>query len=190
MPQVERAPETLTRSGPVAGFGYAWAGPPIKNEDEATALDFIADYLFNGDTGTVARQLVGIDATVNAQYVTYYDPGVLYVEATGSQSPRARPVIDAALAAMKTPLDAKTFAAARNAFEYHVTSDVASPLALADNFGWYASEGNPAYAPGVDLDGGDYVRSIRALTPQFVAATVAKYLGGSRAIVMLAAGAK
>ncbi|MBV8600733.1 MAG: insulinase family protein [Candidatus Eremiobacteraeota bacterium] len=186
--QVEKTPQPLTRKGPVAGFGYAWPGPPIKNEEEATALDFIADYLFNPDTGTVARAVAGTDVSINAQFVTYYDPGVLFVEATGSRAPFVRAAIDAALAAMRTPLDPKLFVAARNAFEYHVTSDVSTPLSLADNFGWYASEGNVEYAPGADLDGGRYVRSVRALTPQSVAATAAKYLSGPPAVVMLAVG--
>ncbi len=56
------APETLAAaSGPVSargaepGFGLGWAGPPISSEREATAFDFIADYLFYPDTGVVQK---------------------------------------------------------------------------------------------------------------------------------------
>ncbi|MBV8424457.1 MAG: insulinase family protein [Candidatus Eremiobacteraeota bacterium] len=179
------ASPTLTRPGPVPGFGYAWPGPSIKDERAATALDFVADYLFNPDTGVVTHQLDGVDANVDAQYVTYYDPGVFYVEATGTQADGARNKIQAALEAMRKPLDAKTFDEARKQFEYHVVSDVSTPLTLADNFGWYASEGNAAYAPGADLDGGHYINSIRGLTPQLVAETVNKFLSASPATASL-----
>jgi len=173
---VSQAPQNVVRDGPVPGFGYAWAGPPIKDERAATALDFVADYLFDPDSGVVSRQLDDVDASIDAQYVTYYDPGVFYVEATGGQATAARAKIEAALAQMRKPLDRQTFEAARRLFEYHVMSDVATPLSLADNFGWYALEGNAAYAPGADLDAGQYISSIRALTPELVAETVTKYI--------------
>ena len=182
---VHDAPQNVTRNGPVPGFGMAWSGPPIKDERAATALDFVADYLFNPDTGLVTHQLEGIDAVIDAQYVTYYDPGVFYVEATGNQSSTVRPKIEAALAAMRTPIDPKAFEEARRQFEYHVTSDVSTPLTLADNFGWYASEGDAAYAPGADLESGRYVSSIRELTPQLVADTVSKYLSVAPATAAL-----
>ncbi len=180
-------PQSVTRTGPVPGFGYAWAGPPISDERAATALDFVADYLFNPETGAVTHQLQNLDVGLEAQYVTYHDPGVFYVEVTGSQAEAVRAKIDDAIAAMKSPLDAKAFQAARLLFEYHVMSDVSTPLALADNFGWYASEGDAAYAPGADLDGGRYMASVRSLTPDFVARTVAKYLGASPATARLKA---
>jgi predicted Zn-dependent peptidase len=173
---VASSPESVTRNGPVPGFGFAWTGPPIKDERAATALDFVADYLFDPDSGVVSRQLDDLDATIDAQYVTYFDPGVFYVEATGGQATAARAKIETALASMRKPLDQQTFEAARRAFAYHVMSDVATPLALADNFGWYAAEGNAAYAPGADLDAGRYIASIHALTPEIVAETVSKYL--------------
>lgn len=182
------AAQQVTRTGTLPGFGYAWAGPSIKDERAATALDFVADYLFNPDTGVVTQQTRNLDANIDAQYVTYYDPGVFYVEATGSQAAAVRTQIDAALAGMRKPLDPKTFDAARRQFEYHVTSDVSTPLALADNFGWYASEGNAAYAPGADLYGGRYINSIRGLTPKVVAETVEKYLGRSPAAAKLEPG--
>ncbi|MBV8150460.1 MAG: insulinase family protein [Candidatus Eremiobacteraeota bacterium] len=181
--QLAQPPPPVSRESVASGFGYAWAGPPISSELEATALDFIADYLFNPDTGTVMRALSDADVNVAAQFVTYYDPGVLYVEATGRESPRARTAIDAALAALRTPIGETEFARARAEFEYHVLSDVSTPLALADDFGWYASEGNVAYAPGADPNSGRYAQAIRALTPRFVAATAAKYLEAAPAVV-------
>lgn len=173
---VSTAPQSVVRNGPVPGFGFAWTGPPIKDERAATALDFVADYLFDPDSGVVSRQLDDIDASIDAQYVTYYDPGVFYVEATGGQATAARAKIETALASMRKPLDKQSFEAARRLFEYHVMSDVSTPLALADNFGWYSLEGDAAYAPGADLDAGRYIASIHALTPDMVAETVAKYL--------------
>ncbi|MGH7660217.1 MAG: M16 family metallopeptidase [Vulcanimicrobiaceae bacterium] len=184
---VRAQPESVSRPGPVPGFGYAWTGPAINEERAATALDFVADYLFNNDTGSVTQQLQNLDVGVEAQYVTYHDPGVFYVEVTGPQAEVVRARIDEAIAAMKSPLDAKAFQKARLRFEYHVMSDVSTPLALADNFGWYASEGNAAYAPGADLEDGRYMSSVRALTPEFVAQTVSKYLSGSPAKAMLTA---
>ncbi|MGH7330122.1 MAG: M16 family metallopeptidase, partial [Polyangiaceae bacterium] len=175
----------VTQSGSIPGFGYAWAGPAIKDEHAATALDFVADYLFNPDSGIVTQQTGDLDVTINAQYVTYYDPGVFYVEAIGTQAAGVRTKVDEALAAMRKPLDAKIFESARRQFEYHVTSDVSTPLSLADNFGWYASEGNAAYAPGADLMGGRYISSVRALTPKLVAETVQKYLSAPPATVTL-----
>ncbi len=176
---VSQAPQSITRNGPIPGFGFAWTGPSIKDERAATALDFVADYLFDPDSGVVSRQLDDVDASIDAQYVTYYDPGVFYVEATGGQATAARAKIETALASMRKPLDKQTFEAARRLFEYHVMSDVATPLSLADNFGWYALEGNAAYAPGADLDAGRYIAAIHSLTPQMVAETVTKYLTAS-----------
>lgn len=185
--EVRAQPQSVSRQGPVPGFGYAWTGPSINDERAATALDFVADYLFNTDTGSVTQQLQNLDVGVEAQYVTYHDPGVFYIEVTGAQSEVVRAKVDEAIAAMKDPLDAKTFQRARLRFEYHVMSDVSTPLALADNFGWYASEGDAAYAPGADLEGGRYMSSVRALTPEFVAQTVSKYLGASPAKATLTA---
>jgi len=176
---VSQAPQSVTRRGPVPGFGFAWSGPSIKDERAATALDFVADYLFDPDSGVVSRELDDVDASIDAQYVTYYDPGVFYVEATGGQATAARAKVEEALASMRKPLDKQTFEAARRLFEYHVMSDVATPLSLADNFGWYALEGNAAYAPGADLDAGRYVAAIHGLTPEIVAEVVAKYLTAS-----------
>ena len=53
-----------------------------------------------------------------------------------------------ALSKMRTPMDAQTFNAAREAFLYHVAVDTQTPQERADNLGWYSVEGNVGYAPG------------------------------------------
>jgi len=65
---------------------------------------------------------------------------------------------------------------ARDAFEYHILSDLQTPTERADNFGWYAVEGNLAYAPGVNGDAGAYFTAAKSLTPAFVADVVTRYL--------------
>ena len=56
---------------------------------------------------------------------------------------------------------------------------------MADNFGWYAVEGNAAYAPGANEEDGAYFKAASQLTPEFVAATAEKYLGKSPVSVTL-----
>jgi predicted Zn-dependent peptidase len=77
---------------------------------------------------------------------------------------------------MRTPIDKALFAALLDAFEYHLLSDLQTPLSVADNFGWYAVEGNPMYAPGIGGDRGAYFRQLHSLTPEFVAHVAQKYL--------------
>ena len=84
---------------------------------------------------------------------------------------------------MQTPLDATTFARARDAFIYHIRSDLQTPAELADTFGWYSVEGNPSYAPGAGGLDGTYFRDARALTSAFVAETVKRFLGKPGATV-------
>ena len=53
------------------GEGLAWTGPPIADERAATALDFVADYLFRDETGVVSKALDPTgDAYVNGQFIT------------------------------------------------------------------------------------------------------------------------
>ncbi len=89
-----------------------------------------------------------------------------------------RPLIDAALAALRAPLDAARFAAARDAFEYHILADLQTPSQIADNFGWYAVEGNLAYAPGANDATGPYFEAANAMTPASVAEVAKRYLAG------------
>jgi len=177
------APAPVQTSGAQAGFGRAWAGPPISDEREATALDFVADYLFAPDTGTVQRAAEQSGAEIVGTFVTFHDPGVFLVTATGGDQTAARTVVDAALNAMRKPLAHDVFTEARRAFVYHILSEAQTAGELADSYGWYAVEGNAAYTPGEGGTRGKYLAAADALTPEFVAATVAKYLGRAGATV-------
>ncbi|MBV9332421.1 MAG: insulinase family protein [Candidatus Eremiobacteraeota bacterium] len=170
------APVSATATGSVDGVGLAWIGPPISDEKAATALDFVADYLFRDQTGVVMKALdrAKSDALVVGQFITLHDPGVMVVTIGGDEEKQAeRRVLDA-LTALQQPLDARTFEAAREAFLYHVASDTQTPQERADNLGWYSTEGNLSYAPGIA--NGNYERNVRALDPQFVAGVVRRYL--------------
>lgn len=166
----------VTQSAQVGGMGFAWPGPPIADAKAATAMDFIADYLFDADHGTVASTVrkEQSDAFVNGQFITLHNPGVLLVTIAGNGASKFRPAVLDAISAMQKPLDARTFNAARSAFLYHILSQTQTPSSRADNFGWYAAEGNPAYAPG-DVSS-QYVQAVEALDPGYVADTVRKYL--------------
>jgi predicted Zn-dependent peptidase len=177
------APETLARvSGPVSargaepGFGLGWAGPPISNEREATAFDFIADYLFYPEAGVVQKAVRTSGASVVGTFVTYHDPGVFLMTASGGDQAAVRAAVDAALQTIRRPLGNGAFEAARHQFIYHILSDGETPAELADTYGWYAVEGNAGYAPGEGGISGTYLRAANGLTPEFVAATAAKYL--------------
>jgi predicted Zn-dependent peptidase len=181
--QVATHPVPVALSGAQAGFGMAWAGPAILDERDATALDFVADYLFAPPTGPLYRAAINTGSTIDGTFLTFHDPGVFFVTATGGDVTAARTAVTAALASMRQPLAAATFAAARRAFVYRTLSNAQSANGLADSFGWYGVEGNLAYAPGVDGIKGRYLVDAAALTPQSVAATVAKYLTRSGALV-------
>lgn len=185
-------PETLAgvvgpvqAPGPEGGFGLGWAGPPIADEIEATAFDFIADYLFYPDTGVVQKAVRDSGSSVVGTFVTYHDPGVFLLTSTGGDQAAVRSAVDAALAAIRRPLDETTFIAARNQFVYHILSDGETPSALADTYGWYAVEGNAAYTPGEGGANGAYLAAAGALTPAFVAATAAKYLDRPGAVITI-----
>ena len=187
-PSLQPAP--VATSDPERGIGLGWTGPPIADEREATALDFATDYLFRADTGTVQKAVIPTRAAVTGKFVTYHDPGVVLITISGGDVDAARTIVDGALANLRKPLDAATFAAARAAFEYHILSDIQTPGELADTFGWYTVEGNSDYAPGADGLRGRYFAAAGALTPAFVAATVAKYLDRPGAVVAASASQK
>ncbi len=180
------APAPVTTSGPEAGFGLAWAGPPIADEREATALDFVADYLFAPETGTVQRAARKSGAEIAGTFVTFHDPGVFLITATGGDPAAARTAIDNALSAMRRPLAPEVFTEAKRAFVFHILTEAETPGQLADSYGWYAVEGNASYTPGDGGTRGRYLSSALALTPAFVAATVTKYLGHAGAQVSVA----
>ena len=169
-------PTSATASGLIGGIGLAWVGPPIADEKASSALDFIADYLFREETGVVTRALdqSASDASVVGQFITLHNPGVMVVTIGGDHADKVRDRVLGALSALRTPMDAQTFNAAREAFLYHVASDTQTPQERADNLGWYGVEGNLVYAPGI-VDG-TYGRSVRALDPAYVADVVKQYL--------------
>lgn len=165
-----------TTSGAIAGVGLAWVGPPISDQKAATALDFVADYLFRDETGLVSKSLDDskADAYAIGQFITLHDPGVLLITIGGSDAKSAKANVLERVRALSRPLDSQTFAAAREAFLYHIASDTETSQERADNLGWYAVEGAPGYAPG-DA-GGEYEKLARQLDPQYVAQVVARYL--------------
>jgi predicted Zn-dependent peptidase len=169
-------PTSATISGAVDGVGLAWVGPPISDEKAATALDFVADYLFRDQTGVVSRALERSqnDALVVGQFITLHDPGVMVVTIGGDREKQAEQRVLEALAALQQPMDRAAFDAAREAFLYHVAADTQTPQERADNLGWYSVEGSLNYAPGIA--NGSYERMARALDPQYVADVVRRYL--------------
>ena len=180
-------PRRLRPRGRSPASVSAWAGPPIADEREATAFDFIADYLFYPQSGTVQHAVAGAATTLVGTFVTYHDPGVFLVSSVGGDQTAVRAAVDAGLAAIRRPLAPAAFEAARHQFVYHILSDDETAGNLADTYGWYAVEGNPGYAPGEGGPAGRYLTAAAALTPEFVAATAAKYLDRPGARVTIAA---
>jgi predicted Zn-dependent peptidase len=177
------SPVAQTFAQPAGGLG--WAGPPILDERAATAMDFISDYLFRPQTGTVASEIARRepDVVLVGQFITLHDPGVMFVAYGGEGSSAVSGVISTALAAVERPLPVTTFAAARAAFEFHLLSDLQTPAQLADALGWYTVEGDPAYAPDANAEHGAYFAAADSLTPAYVAAVARKYLAAAPALV-------
>ncbi|MGZ3497124.1 MAG: insulinase family protein [Vulcanimicrobiaceae bacterium] len=186
--QPASAPQDKTQPGAAPGAGLAWLGPAIVDTRAATALDFIADYLFNTDSGLVTKAADEIDpdSFVNGQFVTLHNPGVMLVTISSSKAATVRQKVLDAIDTLAQPLDAHAFAAARNAFEYHILSDVQTPVNQADNFGWFTAEGNPRYAPGDASQ--TYIHNVESLDPQFVAQVVRTYLKHPTVVEVTAAG--
>jgi predicted Zn-dependent peptidase len=162
-------------SGMVAGTGIAWLGPPISDQRAATAMDFIADYLFRDQTGTISKALDPTgDAYVNGQFITLNDPGVMLVTIGGNNAAAIKARVLDAVQKLQRPLDAKSFAAARERFLFDLASDTQTPREQADNLGWYAAEGNATYAPSGDS--GSYWKAAQSLDPGYVASVVKQYL--------------
>ncbi|HZZ66512.1 MAG TPA: hypothetical protein VFE17_13480 [Candidatus Baltobacteraceae bacterium] len=166
----------VTQVAQVTGVGLAWTGPPIADPKAATAMDFVADYLFDADHGTVATALRKRfpQSFINGQFITLHNPGVLVVTASGAPAPALRAAIADAVNAMQQPLGERDFQAARTAFIYHILSQTQTPASQADNFGWYGAEGNLEYAPSGESS--EYFTAARALDPGYVSGTVKRYL--------------
>jgi len=169
--------KSSTTTGSVDGVGLAWVGPPISDEKAATALDFVADYLFRERTGVVTKAIDRSrgDTFVTGQFITLHDPGVMVVTIGGEREKQTEESVLDALRTLQEPMDKQSFEAAREAFLYHVATDTQTPQERADNLGWYTVEGNVQYAPGIAS--GSYERSVRDLDPQYVADVVRKYIG-------------
>jgi predicted Zn-dependent peptidase len=182
-----QAPSSSTATGAIDGVGLAWIGPPIADEKAATALDFVADYLFRDQTGVVSKALdrSRSDALVVGQFITLHDPGVMVVTIGGAHEKQAEQRVLQALTDLQQPMDRRSFEAAREAFLYHVAADTQTPQERADNLGWYTVEGNLGYAPG--LVSGSYEQAARSLDPQYVADIVRKYLGKPIVVDLIAA---
>lgn len=166
------APAQIRRDAFVAGIGLGWVGPPIATEADATALDFLADAYFSPRSGIVTKALAGKGAVATGKFVTYHDPGVFLVTISGDDAAAARPIVERLLAGAAKPLDRAAFAAAQAAFVYDILQSTVTPHDLADTFGWYAVEGDPAYAPAADR----YLKLAAELTPAAVARVAARYL--------------
>lgn len=167
-------PQPLAQSGAIPGIGIAWLGPPISDERAATALDFVADYLFRPGSGTISQAIEQQNDRVDVagQFITLNDPGIMLVTLAGSDDSRLQTQILSGVSAMSTPMNAQAFAAARAAFLYHLAYDTQTAEEEAANLGWYAAEGAPGYAPG----GAEYESIARSLDPQYVASVVQRYL--------------
>ena len=186
-----RASAPLSTAGDSAAgpaLGMAFTGPPITDQRAATAMDFLADYLLDSKSGTIAKALQGVApaASVSGQFITLHNPGVLLVEVVGDASDATREAVEQALQRVQRPLDVQTFETARRAYVYHVLHDLQSAQAQADNLGWYAVEGSPSYAPFNGGEDGEYLALARALTPAFVAQVARTYLQAAPAIATLA----
>lgn len=168
-------PASQSISGAVSGTGLAWVGPGIADQKSATALDFVADYLFRDGTGIVAKTFDPAgDSYVSAQFITLHDPGIMLVTIGGADDLKVKARVQDAIEKMTQPLDALTFAAAREAFLFHLASDTQNPQEQADNLGWYASEGDGLYAPSEEAS--SYWKIAVSLDPAFVASVVRRYL--------------
>jgi len=119
------------------------------------------------------------------QFITLHDPGVMFVAYSGNDAAAIKTFVDAGFASIQTPLPEAEFKAAVAAFEYHLLSDLQTPVQLADNFGWYSVEGAPSYAPGANGENGAYFNAAKSLTPAFVAAVAQKYLSKPAVVVTL-----
>jgi len=180
-------PIPLTKEFVEPSGGYGWIGPAIADPREATAMDFIADYLFRADDGYVTSQTDEEypDALLLGQFITLHDPGVMFVVYAGKDSSAVKALVDAGFSLMQKPLDPPTFAKALEAFKYHLLSDLQTPTEMADNFGWYSVEGSTEYAPGANGENGTYFKAANSLTADYVASVAQKYLAKTPAVVTL-----
>jgi len=144
------APETLAApAGPVAAPGpsaaSALVGPGRRSPPSVKRPRSIHRRLpVLSRHGSVQKAVRNSGSSLVGTFVTYHDPGVFLLTSAGGDQAAVHAAVAAALVAIRRPLDAATFAAAQRQFVYHILSDAETPSALADTYGWYAVEGNPA----------------------------------------------
>ena len=103
----------------------------ITDQKAATALDFIADYLFREETGVVAARSRSVaERRARHRSVHHAARSGRYARDDRRRSRKASRAERArALTALQQPMDRQTFDAAREAFLYHVAADTQTPQA-------------------------------------------------------------
>ena len=197
MPASTRSqPQSTALNGGLAdtgGVALGWAGPAVSDERMSTAMDFISDYLTRPDYGLAAKAIAADDprADFNGQFITLRDTGIFYMTvAAGKRSPDATiAAINEAMAPLlRGPLSKPEFDRALAAFRVHTLRDTQTPEEMADNYGWYFSQGAPAYAPAAtDMTlSSDYYSQAAALTPDIVFEAAKTYLSVKPVIATVA----
>jgi predicted Zn-dependent peptidase len=190
------APLALTRSSlDVGGVAIGWSGPPITDERASTAMDFLSDYLTHPSEGVLSKI---VDAAVagadfNGQFVTLRNPGVFYVTASGE---KVDPTItvgiirDAMRNALRRPMSGDEFAHARTAYINHLLGSMQTAQSLADNYGWYFSQGALPYSPSATdaALSGQYFQAVASLTPDYVYGIASRYLQAKPAVIIVPRG--
>ena len=179
------APSPVPVTGNATGIGLGWVGPPIADEESATALDFLADVLFAPRTGLVTKAVGDRKASVSGKFVTYHTAGVFLVTISGDDAAAMQPIVEKTIDRVTRPLAPAAFGAARSGFVYRLLGDMETPAEIADTYGWYAVEGDAAYAPAEGGTDGRYFALASGLTPQAVARAAARYLGHPPSTVTL-----
>jgi len=194
--QYSDAPLSLSRSAlGVGGVAIGWVGPPISDQRAATAMDFLSDYLTNPTEGVLTKIVSQADvgSDFSGQFVTLRNPGVFYVTVSGDKvDPTLTTAIvrDAMRNELRRQMSEDEFARARAAFINHLLGSMQTSQGLADNYGWYFSQGALAYSPSAtDLAlSGAYFQAVASLTPAFVYSVASRYLQATPAVVILPRG--
>lgn len=160
---VDPIQHSVTINTAVPGVGLGWGGPPISDERAATAMDFLANILFSSGP----RGLQG-------QFVTLHSAGMFFATAIGTDPTPISNDFLQRVKALAVPMDPATFAKRHTAFLFRLRDQMQYPDEVADELGWYMSEGNGPYAPGDAR--ANYWQAVISLTPAYVASIAAKYL--------------
>ncbi len=187
-----QTPMVIERAGTTSGIGLGWAGPPASDEQSATAMDFLSDYLAHPSGGILEGPLSAQSgsAMLDGQFVTLRNPGVFYLTAVGDKLDPAvavatlrkgiQPILD-------RPLSADEFSKALHAFQSRLWHQLQTQQQLADNYGWYFTQNALAYSPSA-MDAAYssvYLQQVKSLTPAIVHDVARRFLGAAPAIVEL-----